>query len=159
MAVAAAHAARGSSSALVAALVATLFSADGRVAYGALAAAALLHAVGACAGQPHRRGRPDRCRPCWRVAAGGGALGSAQLTAAFVLSCLAIAMRAGVLPLHAGVASLCDRAPVVQTQQLASIIALVFVHLRFVDHHPGAIGPGADRSCATAPWRRSSARC
>jgi NADH-quinone oxidoreductase subunit M len=61
------------------------------------------------------------------------------LTAAFGLSCLAIAIRAGVLPFHAGVASLCDRAPVIQTQQLASTIALVFVHLRFVDHHAGAI--------------------
>ena len=60
-----------------------------------------------------------------------------------MLSTLAIALRAGVLPLHVGVASLCDRAPVVQTQQLASTIALVFVHLRFVDHHPAASRPGA----------------
>jgi len=37
------------------------------------------------------------------------------------------------------VASLCDRAPVVQTQQMASAVALVFVHLRFVDHHDEAV--------------------
>ena len=29
--------------------------------------------------------------------------------------------------------------PFVQTQQLSSTIALVFVHLRFVDHHAAAI--------------------
>ena len=53
--------------------------------------------------------------------------------------CLGIAMRTGVMPVHVGVANLCDRAPVVQAQQLASAIALVFVHLRFVDHHEAAL--------------------
>jgi NADH-quinone oxidoreductase subunit M len=62
-----------------------------------------------------------------------------QLTAAFILSGLAVAFRAGVIPFHVGVTALCDRAPIVQTQQLASTIALVFVHLRFVDHHAAAV--------------------
>jgi len=61
-----------------------------------------------------------------------------------LLSAGAIGLRTGVLPLHGGVASLCDRAPVVHTQQMSSTIALVFVHLRFVDH---------DAAVATfAPW-------
>ena len=66
-------------------------------------------------------------------------MASGHLTAAFLLSCLAVAVRAGVMPFHVGVAALCDRAPAVQTQQLASTIALVFVHLRFVDHHEAAV--------------------
>lgn len=118
-------------------LVATLFAADARVAYGAAALAALLHGVTAW---------PDsRTGAAWLwlsglLAAGTAAsLASGQLTAAFLLSTLAIAIRAGALPFHAGVASLCDRAPAVQTQQMASAVALVFVHLRFVDHHDEAV--------------------
>ena len=67
------------------------------------------------------------------------ALRQEQLAIAFGLSCLCIALRAGVIPLHVGVASICDRLPFAQTQQLSSTIALVFVHLRFVDHHAAAI--------------------
>ena len=52
---------------------------------------------------------------------------------------LNVALRVGALPFHVGVASLCDRAPGLQVQQLASAAALVFVHLRFVDHHQEAI--------------------
>ena len=118
-------------------LVATLFAADARVAYGAAALAALLHGVTAW---------PDtRTGAAWLALSGllaagtAASLASGQLTAAFLLSTLAIAVRAGVLPFHAGVASLCDRAPVVQTQQMASAVALVFVHLRFVDHHDEAV--------------------
>lgn len=67
------------------------------------------------------------------------ALGRGDLTTGFVLSCVAIAVAAGVMPLHIGAASLCDRLPVLQAGNLSSLIALVFVHLRYVDHHPGAI--------------------
>jgi NADH-quinone oxidoreductase subunit M len=122
---------------LVLALIATLFSSSGLIAYSAVAIAALLHAVDAW---PR-----TRTGAVWLVgsgalaAAAGISLQSGSLTAAFLLSTLAVAVRAAALPVHAGVASLCERAPVVQTQQLASTIALVFVHLRFVDHHPEAI--------------------
>lgn len=129
-------------SALILAQAITFFSAHGATAYAAVAASALIHAASA-----------------WRVSRTGawmllisGAISAAaavsihlgHLTIALALSCLAIALRTGVMPLHVGVASLCDRAPAVQTQQLASAIALVFVHLRFVDHHEAAM--------VLAPW-------
>jgi NADH-quinone oxidoreductase subunit M len=55
---------------------------------------------------------------------------------AFVASFLAISLRAGLIPLHGGVARLCERDPAEQVRQLGSLIPLVFVHLRFVDHDP-----------------------
>ncbi len=120
-----------------AAIVAALFSEDGTLAYAAVAAAALAHAVDAWPAS--RTGAAALATSALLAVAAGLALQANQLTAAFVLSTLAVAIRGGVLPLHVGVASLCERAPVVQTQQLASLIALVFVHLRFVDHHPEAV--------------------
>jgi NADH-quinone oxidoreductase subunit M len=58
---------------------------------------------------------------------------------AFVASLLAIALRSGVWPLHPTVAALTDRAPRLQTQQLGTTLALVWMHLRFVDHIPLAV--------------------
>jgi NADH-quinone oxidoreductase subunit M len=124
-------------SGLVIALVVTLFSPSPQLAYGAVAAAAVLHAIGAA--PTSRTGAAMLTVTAVLALAAAGAIRYDALTAAFVLSCLALALRAGLLPFHAGVASLCDRAPVIQTQQLASTIALVFVHLRFVDHHAGAV--------------------
>lgn len=123
--------------ALAVVLGATLFASDGSVAYVAAAAAALIHAATAWPA--------TRTGAAWLVAAAlvsgsaGVALVMGSLEAAFLLSCLAVAIRAGVAPFHVGVASLCERAPIVQTEQLATTIALVFVHLRFVDHHQAAI--------------------
>lgn len=57
---------------------------------------------------------------------------------AFGASLVAIGVRAGVLPLHSGVAALCERRPTLQAQQLATGIALVVAHLRFADHIPQA---------------------
>ena len=122
---------------LVVALIVTLFSPRPDLAYGAAAAAAVLHAFGAAPGS--RTGAAMLAITAGLALAAAAAIRVDALTAAFELSCLAIALRAGLLPFHAGVASLCDRAPIIQTQQLASTIALVFVHLRFVDHHAGAI--------------------
>ncbi len=56
----------------------------------------------------------------------------------FWLSLAAIALRCGVLPLHAGVAALCQRAPGLQSRQFATLLVLVFVHLRHADHLPVA---------------------
>ena len=80
------------------------------------------------------------------------ALGRGDLTSGFVLSCVAIAVAAGVMPLHIGPASLCDRLPLLQAGNLSSLIGLVFVHLRYVDHHPVAIelAPFVVRYGATA---------
>ena len=72
------------------------------------------------------------------TAATAAALMAQATTLALACSCLAIALRMGVAPLHPGVAALCARAPVVQIQQLASLIVLVFLHLRFLDHLPMA---------------------
>jgi NADH-quinone oxidoreductase subunit M len=122
---------------LGAAMVGALFSPDGTWAYTAVALAALGHAVNAW--PTSRTGAAGLVLSALLALGAGVALWAHQLTAAFVLSTLTVAIRAGVWPVQAGTASLCERAPVVQTQQLASLIALVFVHLRFVDHHPEAI--------------------
>lgn len=120
-----------------AALATALFTSNGAVAYVAVAVGALLHAVGAW---PRTR-TGGIVLVISAVVCFGAALAMAggNLTAAFLLSCFAVSLRAGVVPFHVGVAALCDRAPAVQTQQLASTIALVFVHLRFVDHHDAAV--------------------
>ncbi len=62
--------------------------------------------------------------------------GAGPLTLA--LSLIALAMRCGVLPVHPGVAILTTRAPHLQARQFATLLALVFVHLRFADHVPAA---------------------
>ena len=125
---------------LIVAVTVTLLTPVGTIAYAAVAMSALLHAWGAW--------RNSRTGAAMLIASGVIALAVAlalqmhALPLAFALSCLAVALRAGVVPLHIGVSSLCDRAPVVQSQQLASTVALVFVHMRFVDHHAWAIAAG-----------------
>jgi len=122
---------------VIAMLVATLFAPTGPLAYVAAAVASLLHAAAAVSRS--RTGAASLVIAAGLIAGAAVALRLDYLTTAFVLSCLALAVRTGVMPLHAGVASLCDRAMVVHVQQLPSAIALVFVHLRFVDHHAGAL--------------------
>jgi NADH-quinone oxidoreductase subunit M len=125
---------------LIITLLVTLLSSNAAIAYAAVAAGALVHAWSARV--------TSRTGAAMLVISAVVAVGIAlavqagQMTIAFALSCILIAMRVGVMPFHVGVASLCDRAPVVQTQQLASAIALVFVHLRFVDHHAMAVAAG-----------------
>lgn len=121
---------------------AALFAKRGDIAYGAVAVSALLHA--ASAWPVARTGSVMLVLSALLSVGTAVALPGHHLTAALALSCVAIALRAGVMPWHVGVASLTDRAPVVQTQQMASLVALVFVHLRFVDHHAVAV--------QVAPW-------
>jgi NADH-quinone oxidoreductase subunit M len=118
------------------------FSESGAIAYAAVAGSALVHAAGAW--RLTRTGALMLFTSAGITAAAAVSIHLGHLTVALVLSCIAIAMRTGVMPLHVGVAQLCDRAPVIQTQQLASAIALVFIHLRFVDHHAAAM--------TLAPW-------
>jgi NADH-quinone oxidoreductase subunit M len=136
--------------ALAATIVTSLFTANGAVAYLAAAATALLHATTA-AGRS-RTGASTLALAAALTAGAAVALGRGELTTAFWLSTLAISLRAGVMPLHLGVASLCERAPMVQVQQAASTIALVFIHLRFVDHDPAvvAVAPALVRFGAAA---------
>ena len=119
-----------------------LFTSSGELAYLAIGASALLHADSA-------RSRSITGAAVLAIsavvsAAVAAAIAQDALTAAFVLSCLAIALRAGVLPLHLGAASLCERMPLIQTRQLSSMIALVFVHHGWF---------------ATVRWPRSRRRC
>jgi NADH-quinone oxidoreductase subunit M len=122
---------------LVIALALALFASSGSLAYAAVAAGALIHALGAW--RRTRTGGVFLTTSALLCLGAAGAIDGDNLNAAFLLSSAAVAIRAGVMPLHVGVAALCERAPVVQTQQLASTIALVFVHLRFVDHHAFAV--------------------
>lgn len=118
-------------------LAVTLFTSSGTTAYVAVALGALLHAAGAW--PLTRTGAVTLVLSAAVCLGAAAAIAADRLALAFLLSCLAVALRAGVLPFHVGVAALCERAPVVQTEQLASTIALVFVHLRFVDHHDTAV--------------------
>jgi len=119
-------------SANLAVLLVALLVRDGRMAYAALAASGLLTSVSA-----------------WRVSRTGALyLGAAAVlsgvaaagiafsgtTAVFVPSLLAIALRTGVFPLHAGVAALGERESSRLLEPLAALPVLVFVHLRFADH-------------------------
>lgn len=127
---------------MAATIAAALLADDGAWAYGWLAAGALLHARHAWPWS--RTGGVTLVVAAAATAAAAVAIRQDQLSVAFLLSALSIGLRAGVMPLHGGTASLCERAPVVQTQQIASVIALVFLHLRFVDHEPAV--------AAFAPW-------
>ena len=53
---------------------------------------------------------------------------------AFAASSLAVALRMGLIPLHAGVSRLCESNAPLQSQQLATTIVLIVAHLRFMDH-------------------------
>lgn len=112
-------------------LAVTIFAPSGVVAFLAAALAAGLHAW--------------RARPHTRTGAVTLALsGAAAMVAAvalvlempvlvFAASGTSIALRVGLIPFHTGVAQLCERLPALQSQQLATTIALVVAHLRFAD--------------------------
>lgn len=115
---------------------------DGAAAYAIAAAGTLLHAVHAW--RWSRTGAVTLVVAAAVTAGAAAALASGEVALAFLGSTLALALRTGAAPLHGGVASLCERAPVVQTQQMSSAMALVFLHLRYVDHAPEVT--------AWAPW-------
>jgi NADH-quinone oxidoreductase subunit M len=123
--------------ALAGALVTALFASSGDIAYFAVAVGASLHALTVV--RATRTGAATLAVSAIAAIGVASAIRQEQMAIAFGLSCLCIALRAGVFPLHVGVASICERLPFVQTQQLSSTIALVFVHLRFVDHHAAAV--------------------
>ena len=125
-----------------AAMTVSLALGDPVAAYLVAAGGALLHAAHAWPWS--RTGAITLAAAAAVTAAAAWALSAGRATEAFLLSTAAIALRTGVPPLHGGVASLCERAPAVQTQQMSSAIALVFLHLRFVDHEPAV--------AAFAPW-------
>lgn len=69
---------------------------------------------------------------------------------AFVMSILSIALIAGVVPLHVGVTALAERAPALQVRVFGTVMVLVWVHLRDLDHLPVAaqIAPALVRIAA-----------
>lgn len=120
--------------AITAAIGAAAFVTQGAVAYVLLAVATALQAL------TLERDAPG-LRPA-RIALGlsallalvaAAALASGAEEVAFVASMAAVAVRVGMIPLHTGVAALCDRSAHRQSEQLAVSAVLVFAHLRFAD--------------------------
>ncbi len=114
--------------------VATVFAPDARVGFALAAAAAVLHAVSAW--RASRIGGVSLllAAVASAVAAVGASLG--YMDAAFVASIIAISLRAALVPVHVGTADLCERAPDEQVRQLATLLPLVFVHVRFMVDTP-----------------------
>ena len=122
---------------LVAALLAVgVSAADGMLGYATLGLVAFVHA--ATAVRHSRIGAISLVLAGISTAVAAMAVGSDHVVLAFWASLVAIALRAGVMPLHFGVVHLGDKVAALQAQQFASTLALVFLHLRFVDHHPTA---------------------
>jgi NADH:ubiquinone oxidoreductase subunit 4 (subunit M) len=116
----------------ISALIAvTILTSAGALAFTTVALAAGLHAW--------------RAWPHTRTGAVALALSGAAALAAttgllfgrpvlvFGASVVAIALRVGLVPFHTGASQLCERLPALQSQQLATTIALVVAHLRFAD--------------------------
>jgi NADH-quinone oxidoreductase subunit M len=116
----------------LAVLLVALLASDGRLAYAAVAASGFLTSWSAW--------RVSRTGALYvavaAVLSGVAAIGSVMpgSPAVLVPSLLAIALRTGVFPLHAGVAALSESESSRQLEQLAALPVLVFVHLRFADH-------------------------
>ncbi|HEX8821780.1 MAG TPA: proton-conducting transporter membrane subunit [Archangium sp.] len=107
---------------------------DARTGFALAAVAAALHAVGAWAASRIGGIAMWLAAVASAVAAVGAAVG--RLEVAFIASIIAISVRAALVPLHAGVAELCERAPDEQVRQLASLLPLVLVHVRFLTDIP-----------------------
>lgn len=108
------------------------------LAYGLLGAASVAMAIQIRAHAPTGARMLALAAAATLPCAFGFVAASGPSTLVFALSLVAIALRAGVIGLHAGVSSLCRAAPVIQAQQFSSLLALVVVHLRFVDQLPAA---------------------
>jgi len=118
--------------ALVALSAVAVAASNGALAYAVVAVITLLHA--AAAARTSRTSMLSMGVAALACGVAAGALWMEQLHIAFGASIVATALRCGLFPLHGGIASLCDKRPRVQAQQLASLPILVFAHLRFVDH-------------------------
>lgn len=118
-------------------LVPALATPDPAAGYGLLAVIAAARAVAAWSRT--RTGAVGLGVAALATGAAALLLARGAPEAAFLASLVAIALRSGVWPLHPVVAALADRAPRLQTQQLGTTLALVWLHLRFVDHIPLAV--------------------
>ena len=113
-------------------LLVPLMGANGVLAYLALTAVTGVHV--AQAWQKSRTAALSFATAAVLLAATAGVLAAGLETAAFVLSCAALALRAGLPPFHPGVADLCMHNRELQAQQNASLLVLVMAHLYFIDH-------------------------
>lgn len=118
--------------ALLALLLVPLFGASGPAAYFALAAATALHAFQAW--PVARTAAMSLSLAACLLVATAIALAQGAETAAFVLGCASLALRAGLPPFHPGVAELCMNDRHLQVQHNASLLILVIAHLYFLDH-------------------------
>jgi NADH-quinone oxidoreductase subunit M len=107
---------------------------DARTGFALAAVAAVLHAAGAWRASRTGAAAMLLAAVASAVAAVGAAMG--RMDVAFIASITAICIRAAVVPLHVGVTELCERAPGEQVRQLASLLPLVLVHLRFAADTP-----------------------
>jgi NADH-quinone oxidoreductase subunit M len=114
------------------ALALASFAVGGPVAFSALAVGLTLQAFGA--GTDSRLIRSTLLASATCTVTTALALAFAWPVIAFVASVLAVTLRVGVMPLHAGAVALGDRSPAAQTQQLGATLVLVLAHLRFTDH-------------------------
>jgi NADH:ubiquinone oxidoreductase subunit 4 (subunit M) len=121
---------------LVLALLAVAMAAapDARVGLALAAVSAALHAVGAWGSSRTGGIALGLAAVSSAVAALGAATGRVEV--AFMASILTICLRGAVVPLHVGAVDLCDRAPGEQVRQLASLLPLVLVHVRFLAEAP-----------------------
>lgn len=113
-------------------LLVPLLRENGVSAYLALTAVTGVHA--AQAWHKGRTGALFLAAAALLLAATAGALATGSENAAFILSCAALALRAGLPPFHPGVAELCMQNRDLQVQQNASLLILVVAHLYFIDH-------------------------
>jgi NADH-quinone oxidoreductase subunit M len=107
---------------------------DARTGFALAATAAALHAVGAWGASRIGGAALVLAAVSSAVAAVSASLG--HLEAAFIASIVSISVRAALVPVHVGTTDLCERAPGEQVRQLASLLPLVFVHVRFLSDVP-----------------------
>lgn len=123
-----------SAASVLAVLTFALITSNGVLAYLALAAATVIHAVPAWRKAP--TGALYLLAAAAALAGAAFALAAGADNYAFGLSCLALALRAGLAPFHAGVAEMSMTQRELQLQQSSSLLILVLAHLYYIDHLP-----------------------
>lgn len=112
------------------------WSSSGTVAFGAMALVSLVQAAEAWT--VSRTAAITLALSAAAAVLAGVGLTDGATIPVFIASVVAVVLRAGLVPLHVGVGELCERSPRLQTQQFATTVVLVFVHLRFADGIPYA---------------------
>ncbi|MES2624799.1 MAG: proton-conducting transporter membrane subunit [Pseudomonadota bacterium] len=111
-----------------------LITSSGVFAYLALALVTAMHAASAWHRAP--TGALYLVAASVTLIAAAAAIAFDSDNLAFGLSCVALALRAGLAPFHAGVAEMCMKQRELQLQQSSSLLILVLAHLYYIDHLP-----------------------